>query len=470
MGVGSDTGAPAPSRDTLGAVAAIALCSLLLCGVALWNRFPLVYPDTSVYLFDAVQIWNGGTPRGRRSIFYSLLPALLGANRSLWPVVVFQSLCVASVAYLTLRVFLGRRAPWALLALAPILAFASSASWYTAYVMPDIFTPVLVLGLFLLAVGPPDSSLATRLLLSVLVAGGIATHVANLPLAAGIVLAAALARGLLLRVAPTRAAPARSLAWMALPVGLAVVVTLAGNRMLTGRAALVARPYPHLVARLIADGTGRDVLRERCPEAGWALCDYTETLGTTPNQILWRPRSPFRDPDVLPRIEREEREIVRATLTTYPIRQLAITLQGVLRQLVRFQIEVYPQEVTGRHTSCEKKFSHYYCDGATRYVGSRQAADDLPLGPANRVQTAVVLASLVLAALCLPGLWHRGEAGNRALALVAIVALAVLGNAIITGALSQQTGRYGARVIWLLPVAALVAAAVVRSREPARVR
>jgi hypothetical protein len=42
------------------------------------------------------------------------------------------------------------------------------------------------------------------------------------------------------------------------------------------------------------------------------------------------------------------------------------------------------------------------------------------------------------------------------LALTLFLLAAVLGNALICGALSGPHPRYGARIIWLLPVAALL--------------
>jgi hypothetical protein len=47
-------------------------------------------------------------------------------------------------------------------------------------------------------------------------------------------------------------------------------------------------------------------------------------------------------------------------------------------------------------------------------------------------------------------------ARGLALALVLFLVAAVLGNALICGGLSAPHPRYGARIIWLLPVAALL--------------
>ncbi len=54
----------------------------------------------------------------------------------------------------------------------------------------------------------------------------------------------------------------------------------------------------------------------------------------------------------------------------------------------------------------------------------------------------------------LPG--SGGLARGLALALVLFLVAAVLGNALICGGLSAPHPRYGARIIWLLPVAALL--------------
>ena len=58
--------------------------------------------------------------------------------------------------------------------------------------------------------------------------------------------------------------------------------------------ARVTRP-PVLMARVIADGTGARYLREKCPQADFAVCQFADRLLTNSDAFLWEtlPRPEF---------------------------------------------------------------------------------------------------------------------------------------------------------------------------------
>jgi hypothetical protein len=87
---------------------------------------------------------------------------------------------------------------------------------------------------------------------------------------------------------------------------------------------------------------------------------------------------------------------------------------------------------------------------------ARQARDVLKeaVMPLNPLHLLVVLLVVLLALPLL--LWSAWRGQGLALALALFVLAAVLGNALICGGLSAPHLRYGARIMWLLPVAALL--------------
>jgi hypothetical protein len=76
----------------------------------------------------------------------------------------------------------------------------------------------------------------------------------------------------------------------------------------------------------------------------------------------------------------------------------------------------------------------------------------------NRIHVPVGLASMVLAALLFAAGLRRGAPDDLTL-LAGTVSLALLGNAFICGVLSGPHDRYGARLVWLATLVALIAAA-----------
>ena len=85
---------------------------------------------------------------------------------------------------------------------------------------------------------------------------------------------------------------------------------------------------------------------------------------------------------------------------------------------------------------------------------SRQLTGSIPKNLIRSVTTPVT----ILALLLMP--WLFARAGHRrdvlSCSLLAAVAAALLGNALITGALSDVHDRYQSRVVWLAPLAVIL--------------
>jgi len=127
-------------------MASLLASALFLCSAAIYNGYPLVWPDTGSYLHLVIF--------GYRGIFYSLFVAPARLTGSLWPVVFIQSLIVAHLLRLVLRVVFEIFSGTALIAITALLCVLTSLPWYTGFIMADVFTSVLVLCLFVLAFCP----------------------------------------------------------------------------------------------------------------------------------------------------------------------------------------------------------------------------------------------------------------------------------------------------------------------------
>ena len=117
---------------------------LALMTPALWNGFPLIFPDTGGYLDRPVL----GTLGMGRSALYGLF-LYAGVPLSFWPNAVLQSALTAWLIVLTLRANgLGGR-PWLALAVVAGLSVGTSLPWFAGQLMPDILFPMAVLSLFI---------------------------------------------------------------------------------------------------------------------------------------------------------------------------------------------------------------------------------------------------------------------------------------------------------------------------------
>ena len=142
----------------VGAVAAgLVILSLMFLSVAVWNGFPLIFYDTGAYILEGL----GHVFLVERAPVYADLLFLAGGNFSLWPIVILQALMIS---YLILEVARVEVPGLSLLGLSMIgagLSLFTGIAWYAGQVEPDIFTPMVILGCWLLLFRSPHRGSAT---------------------------------------------------------------------------------------------------------------------------------------------------------------------------------------------------------------------------------------------------------------------------------------------------------------------
>jgi peptidoglycan/LPS O-acetylase OafA/YrhL len=88
---------------------------------------------------------------------------------------------------------------------------------------------------------------------------------------------------------------------------------------------------------------------------------------------------------------------------------------------------------------------------------ARQQNGELGFETINLIHWPVGLLAMALLPIIVFGL--RGQPFRECRELAAVIAIAILGNAVICGALSNPHDRYGARVVWLAVFAVIMTAA-----------
>ena len=162
-------------------VATLLTAMLMASGVAFYNGYPTVFPDTGAY----VGMYNYGD----RSIFYGLFLAPLRLTHTLWPAVFLESLLVVYLLRLVIREVFAITSRMEFLAVIALMCMLTSLPWYTAYLMPDIFTPVLVLGLFMMAFCFERLGRWERCFVAGLTFVALVVHYSHLPIAIGLLAA-----------------------------------------------------------------------------------------------------------------------------------------------------------------------------------------------------------------------------------------------------------------------------------------
>ena len=428
----------------ISAFSAVLAGALLLIWPAFFNGYPLLFSDSGGFLHQTLgplMLWD-------KPYIYGPFLHVFHWRISLWGPVIAQGLILSHLLWLTQRVVRGHATPLSHIGLCAFAALATAAPFSAALLMPDVFAPSVVLGLFLLGFGAAASTRFERGYLVALVAIGIAAHLAHLPLALGLCAVALLLR--LWRY------PVRPFV-MALPVVLAIAVLFVTNALGHGRFALSPYGASFMLARLQEDGPATALLKARCPDAGWYLCAFTDRLPMPANDFLWAPDSPVnRDAAGASRflggamLAPEAGQIVAETLRADPLGVARAMVGNMLLQLGSFGIGDTLDNAHFASAVRPRIEQGFSARELAAFDQARQARDVLKeaVMPLNLLHLLVVLLALPLL------LWSAWRGQGLALALALFVLAAVLGNALICGGLSAPHPRYGARIMWLLPVAA----------------
>ncbi len=424
------------------AVAALA-ATLTLLAPAIWNGFPLLQYDTGGYLAR----WFEGYLVPSRSTVYGLF-VVAGWPLDFWPVIAVQAAATVWILALVLRSYGFGERPWTLFAIVVGLSVTTTLPWITAILLTDIFAGLAVLALHLVVMRPDTLTRNERLALVPFVAFSGATHSATFLVLVGLaVVALAVSffdRRIVAPVGALRAAAA---------VVLSAVMLLAANFALSGRVAWTPGGYGIVFARMLQDGIVKRYLDAHCGERHFKLCPYRDELPPTADAFLWG-EGPFNALGRFDGLGDEMRTIVLESLVEYPGTQLETALAASAKQLVSVATGEGVLTVIWHTYGIIKQYTPSVVPDMR---AARQQHGELHFEALNAVQVPLALGAMAALPLFVwLGLRRRVYVDLACLA--ATVSLAILGNAVVCGALSNAHDRYGARLAWVpLLVSVLVA-------------
>jgi len=450
----------APSKSSISrrilTPASILLGALMMSWPALWNGFPLLYPDSMTYLDDGRKVARAlflhqlSEYYGMRSFFYSLGILPFHWNLNPWPVVALQALLVAWVLWLVVRSVLPnctpRRFAMSYLILVAALSLFTSLSWYVTLILPDILGPALYLAVYLLVFAHQTLTRTERWILYLIAWWGITSHASHLLLAAGLcVLLVWLwlvwRSALKLRI--------QYIGEIAAVILLAAASQLALNGYLNHELSLNGDRPPFLTARLIADGPGRWYLEKHCAEKKWVICNHLDHASSDPDNFLWGSDGVWQSlsDDENTEMLREELPFAIATIRAYPGAQLSRSAANFWGQLTTFGLD--DLDPSGYVLD---QFPAVLPSAKASYLRSRQAQNAMPLELFGSIHFWAAIVSLAVIASLLPHLIRNPS--PRLIGLSAVMASMVVANAAITGTISMVEDRLQSRVVWLVPLLA----------------
>jgi len=440
-----------PARPVQGAgncALGLAILTPMFLSAAIWNGFPLIFYDTSAYVLEGL----GHIFLVERAPVYAEFLFLAGARFSLWPVVILQSMIASYVILEVARSEVPRLNLAGLAAIGGALSFFTGIAWYVGQVEPDIFTPVVILGAYLLLFRSAGLGKAQLRWITGLTGLAVACHPSHLGLLCGFMICA-----LLLKLA--RRLPQPDLKRGAIGLVMALALIVAGNFVLTGKLFISKSGTVFLFARLMQDGIVPRLMNDTCPprgEAQWRLCAFKNRLPKSANVWLWGEHSAFRALGGFTNQAQQEenRRIVLESLKRYPVMHLRAAVYDSLVQFLQFKTGdgIEPQQ-----SITEPNFLRVIPAQIPAYREARQQQGLIRFKTLNLIHVPVGAMSVLGLFLLLQHAGLRRD-WNQGL-LPAMVLLGLIGNAVICGTFSNPHDRYQSRIIWLPSLVLLLAVA-----------
>jgi hypothetical protein len=425
--------------------------SLMLLAPAIWNRFPLLQYDTGGYLAR----WFEGYLVPSRSTVYGLF-LLIFSHPDFWPVVIAQSLLTVWVLMLLLRAlgFGGR--PLLLLITTALLCVFTTLPWLAGILLTDIFAGLAVIALYLLIFADDTLHRLERIALIALIAFAAATHSATFAVVTGLVIAAALAWPVF------TIGSGRGIVRSAAAVMLGALMLLSANLVTSGRFVWTPGGIALSFGRMLQDGIVTRYLDEHCPDAKLRLCAHRHELPTDADEFFWG-NSVFDRLGRFDGLGGEMATIVKDSLRAYPAWQAQMAATAVVRQLVRVASGEGVVNTIWHTYAIIEKFTPA---AVPAMRAARQQHGEIGFDALNDIHVPVALAAMLLLIPIMGwGIRSQGaqDGGFRFAAftdlgrLAGTTALALLANAAVCGIFANPHDRYGARLVWVAPLVALLA-------------
>lgn len=419
------------------------------------NGYPIVYSDTGTYIRIA---FEGYVPVDR-PYWYGLFIRLASLGGiTLWSVAAAQALlCASYIVRVCSLVIASPKALPAAVIISALLTAGTGLGWYAGQLIPDIFTGIGLLAMYLLLHGKANR---WRLFDCIVIALACWMHLSNL-------LILPLSGAALLIIGKQWATPGHGghLAWFGLSVLLAWGGLALANRAVDGKAYISRSGHVFLLGRMIDTGMLRPYLEEHCPTEHFGLCAYKDSLPTDGQEFIWGGSSPMVKEGGWSATRAEYDRIVFGSLTEprYFWWHVRGSLRATAQLLAEWEIGEGIQSNwyrTADSPPYQMMVAHFPHE-MDAYLASLQngGRGELDMRWPDRLYRLVLGFSLLVLLVAWLPLRRNKEAGALRTLLPFAVTSVVIG-AWVCATLSTPIPRYLGRDSWLVPLAAFLALAV----------
>lgn len=434
---------------------AIILVAIEMCWVAIWNGYPMVFSgDTGAYLNGGIISFENkwiSIPWSRPP-FYGLFTYVLDWRISLWPIVAMQALILSHLIWLTTATLAQERDIGRFIITCTFVAAFSTAPWFAGLILPDFFTSVTALGIFLLGFGRNKLSKPEYIYSFGITTLAITTHYSHTSLAIGLA-------ATVFVLTWTRFGIRKSINKEVIAITCAItisILTVSLTQTIFSKESGFA-PYKNLfiLARFIGDGPALETLKSECPKKNYRLCPYVNSIEINANpyitsdKFLWdSANSPLYKIGVS-EIKKDAESIIHDSLQIHFGWHIRVSIKNWITQLGTLTTGTWLEPFaknSGDGTT--KVIKEHFQGELKKYTSSRQNTEKLHLEGVNRLHKIALVVSIFTAAAII--LKSIREKDHTMIALATLIISAILINSITSGVLSRPDDRYMSRLIWLI--------------------
>ena len=410
---------------------------ILLISVGLYNGFPMVESDTGSYIDTAIA---NAFPKDRTP-FYGWFVRYSSFKVSLWFTIMAQGLILS---YLLLRYMEllknGKLELNQSLTNIIIISSFTTISWIVCYIMPDVFTSILLLAVVLYILGNKNNWWHhTKFFILIFGATIIHnSHFATMTLFAVLFLAfAAIKRSkeYLIKGAVIVSAP---IIFYFMTCSLNAANGLGYTFSKTSHA--------FLVSRLAEMGILKQYLDVNCGTKNYKICKYKDQIPSYSWDYLWGGESPMQKAGGWDSTKAENEVIIHDVMTTFHFQKMVVekSILGTVREFALIQIQDKAQPFS-TNTNPWWQVKVNYAHEFNEYNTSMQNSNVLFATQYNIWTTIFLVISTIWV------LFNFNKVTDTEKAAYVIILVFLVLNAFATSTLSTIIARFQNRVFWVLP-------------------
>ena len=442
------------------ALMATAGFALLWSIPAIFNGYPLVTGDAGSYIRHAFDFQIPAD----RSPFYGVFLGISSLWSSLWLVVVVQNFLLAFIFYRYVVLLTGSQPLRIYLLLAIITGIGTCVGWVSCYIMPDVFTSMLLL-LSILYLLDKSRNRSISVIYLLLIFFCIIVHNSHY-----LIFLLFITTVLFLSFFLKKIQWLRRHTLQLLGVGVSALIFVCGLHYAKGFGITIS-PGSHvfLMGRMVETGLLKKYLDANCSGHSFRLCDFSDKLPADFNSFLWQPQSPLYSTGGWDSSKTEYSAIIKGIFRTPELRRefIAMSLASSAHQFREIEIDSFIWSL-GEGSSPWTYIKKHLPKDLDYYINSKQTRTGVETGGWQNVHWIFFAISCITALFAL----SRFKSENEYPLVIAflIIFLFFCINALVSGALSTVTPRYQNRIFWILPATNFIISLrllhSLRSREP----